>query len=147
MKGDRVPDKDHIARYCGGAKIDEDGNVTGPCFELRSEEEYLSVNWLELLHSTNRTTQLEALRDVFTSKGMRLGATAKFAVHQVGKIREHIRSETTDVRELRVLHEPIDEGDIKDLSHCGVYDMRPDADLIADLVAQIINETYPAKRT
>ena len=69
MKGDRVPDKDHIARQCGGANVHEDGTIDGAAFRLRERpdgwEEYLSVNWLEHLGPADRLRQLEILRQVF----------------------------------------------------------------------------------
>ncbi len=62
MKGDPLPDEDHIARLCGGARLDEDGKVIGACFMPRSNEAYLSVNWLEWLAPTGRMAQLTGVR-------------------------------------------------------------------------------------
>jgi len=47
MKGDRLPPEDHIARYCGGSHISEDGYIAPTAFHLRPGEEYVSVlgNW------------------------------------------------------------------------------------------------------
>ncbi len=142
MKGDQVPDPDHVARYCGGASIHEDGRVDGGVFRLRKLEPYLSVNWLEYLEPSDRSKQLDAVRTAFQQKPrFKVGSTARFAVHNVGALRTYVRDESPDRRELSVLHEP----DLDDASHCGVYGLTMDDDLIADLIADIVQATYPAK--
>ncbi len=73
---------------------------------------------------------------------MTLGASGKLAVLAVGELRDHIRRESPDARRLRVLHEPEDP---IDPSHSGIFDLQPDADLIADLIAEMVRETYPAR--
>jgi len=141
MKGDAISDGDHIARLCGGARLDEDGHVTGACFLLRAKEEYLSVNWLELLARNDRAAQLAGVRQALSGKGMMLGSSARLAVLSVGEMRDHIRHESRDARALRVRHEP----EPNDPSHTGIFDLEPDADLIADLIAETVRETYPAR--
>jgi hypothetical protein len=140
MKGDPVPSQDHIARLCGGAKLDDDRNVTGACFLPRLNEEYLSVNWLEPLHPEDRTVQLTSLRQVLAGK-VTLGAKAKLAVLNVGEVRNHVLRESPDRRKLRVLHEP----EANDAFHCGIYDIEPDPYLIADLIVEVVREVYPAR--
>jgi hypothetical protein len=89
MKGDRIPDQDHVARHCGGATIHEGGTVNGTAFRLwRGKEDYLSVNWLEFLDSSDRNSQLAALREAFRAKNFKLGKNARFAVLNVGQLRE-----------------------------------------------------------
>jgi hypothetical protein len=51
-KGKNLPDEDHVVRYVpwGRLRRDEDENVLGflpQAFQLRQEEDYLSVNWLQ----------------------------------------------------------------------------------------------------
>ena len=58
MQRDRVPDTDHISRYCGGAQILPDGRISGTAFRLRELEEYLSVNWLEYLGLGDRDSEI-----------------------------------------------------------------------------------------
>jgi hypothetical protein len=147
MKDDPVPDADHIARYCSFTTLREDGTATKNAFCLRRRgetlETYLSVNWLELLCNGSREAQIEALRAAFAGKDrFKVGATARFAVHQVGELRAHVREQSADSRQLTVLHEP--ERD--DPSHSAVYGLQPDEELvIAALIAEIVQETYPAK--
>jgi hypothetical protein len=146
MKGEAVPDADHIARQCGGASVSEDGTtIDGSAFRLKEKagvwEEYLSVNWLEHLDRDDRQRQLELLRGVFIAKGRKLGAKSKFAVHQVGPLRDHIRSNAPDRRALDVVHEPFDD----DESHSGVYGLEAEDDFISDLIAECVQEIHPGR--
>ena len=145
MRGDQVPDNDHIARYCGGANVHEDGSIDGSAFRLRERpdgwEEYLSVNWLEYLEAADRRRQIEKLRQVFRNKPFKLGAKAKFAIHEVEDLCEYIRNKSPDRRNLRVLHDPFPD----DCSHCGVFGLKSGDDLIADLIAEVVREIYPAR--
>lgn len=140
MKGDPVPDPDHVARYCGGVHINEDGSVNGAAFRLRPGEQSLSINWLEFLNLLTRDDEAREIRWVLSTK-LRLGATAKIAVLNVGQLRGYVASESPDKRNLRILHEPEPDNP----SHSGIFNLSPDDDLIADLVADIIQETYPVK--
>lgn len=52
MRGERIPDSDHIARHVPWSKLrkDEDDNVLGvlgEAFRRREGEGALSVNWVE----------------------------------------------------------------------------------------------------
>lgn len=141
MKFGPLPDQDHISRLCSKDKCTEDGQVTGAAFLLRSEETFLSVNWLEYLCSNVRDTQIQEVRKVFASKMRRVGTQAKIAVLNVGKIREYIRTESPDNRNLSVLHEPLED----DPSHSGIYNLHNDDSLIADLIAEVVQETYSAR--
>jgi hypothetical protein len=145
MNDDLLPDADHVARYCGGATLDEEGRVTGNAFRLRTRggvpETYLSVNWLELLSGANRVAQIEALRAAFAGKAFKVGSTAKFAVHQVGELCEYVRSQSPDRRQLHVLHAP--EPD--DESHAALHGLQLDDELIAELIAEVVQESFPAK--
>ena len=45
MRGDQVPDADHVARYCSPRQV-ENGSPRWGAFQPRVGEDYLSVNWL-----------------------------------------------------------------------------------------------------
>ena len=145
MKGDAVPDPEHVARYCGGASVHEDGSVDGSAFRLRDHrgETFLSVNWLELLDPSDRYRQLTALRQTYQAKNFNLRPAARFAVLQVGEVRTHVRDGSRDSRELQVLHQP--EPD--DSSHCGIFGLRAEDDVIADLIAETVHEIHPARNS
>ena len=60
MKGDKIPDSDHISRFCRPMQV-EDGQIQSPAFMLRPKDENLSVNWLEFLNIVNRENLGRAL--------------------------------------------------------------------------------------
>jgi hypothetical protein len=104
-------------------------------------ETYLSVNWLELLSGANRVAQIDALRAAFAGKGFKVGSTARFAVHQIGELCEYVRSQSPDRRQLNVLHDP--EPD--DESHAALHGLQLDDELIAEFIARVVQESFPAK--
>jgi len=106
VQRDRVPDTDHISRYCGGAQILPDGRISGTAFRLRELEQYLSVNWLEYLGLGDRDSEIAEVRRVLVAKGRNLGTTARLAVLNAGVLREHVASASADHRVLDILHEP-----------------------------------------
>lgn len=138
MKGDPLPDQDHYCRYCPATKCTENGQVTGSAFQLRPADDFLSVNWLEFFRLYDR---LEEIREVRKVLRLAPGANAKIAVLNVGETITYIRIRSPDSRELSVLHVP--EKD--DPSHSGIYGLRYDDHLIADLIAEMIQEIYPAR--
>lgn len=139
MKGDKIPDGDHIGRYCA-PKTAPDGQIQATAFMLRPEEESLSVNWLEILNCSNRENKIAELRNIY-SKKLNVGLRARIAVLNVGEVREKVLAESQDSRNLEVLHDPSED----DPSHSGVYNLRPDGELIAELILQAVCETYPAR--
>ena len=78
MKGEQIPDPDHIARFCRPLQV-ADGQIQATAFMLRSNEEYLSVNWLEYLNCSNRDHEINEIRNVHSAK-LNIGARAKIAV-------------------------------------------------------------------
>lgn len=147
MKGDPVPDVHHIARYCGGATLNEDGTPNGAAFRLRlrsgKPEQFLSVNWLEHLALGSREAELIELRKVLNGKGLQLGATARIAILNVGELRQHVAANSPDGRALQVLHEP----EQADPSHSGIHGLSLDDDLIAESIGggrlRALSRSYP----
>ena len=146
MTGDIVPTEDHISRYCSPLRCTEEGQVTGAAFQLREIDEYLSVNWLEYLQQAIWQEKIQEVRRVLNSK-LRLTANAKIAVLNVGDIIDHVRTKSPDHRNLSVLHEPIEDDPSQedDLSHSGIYGFKYEDPMIGDLIAEVVQETYPAK--
>lgn len=148
LKDDPIPDADHVARYCGGATLD-DGQVSGASFKLRpmkdgNKEEYLSVNWLELLGKESRREEIGEVQRVLTTK-MTPGSTAKLAVLRVGDVKDYVSQSASDRRILRILHRPDEPPGKPDPSHSGIFGTDADEDLIAELIAERVLETYAAK--
>jgi hypothetical protein len=140
MKGQAIPDSDHVGRYCKASTV-ENGEISAAAFMMRETEEYLSVNWLEVLKSPSRASQIRDLQKLYTKK-LKVGATARIAILNVGTLRTKVERESPDSRLLRVLHEP-EEPD--DPSHAGIYEIPHDDEIIAELIAQVVLEKYPAR--
>ncbi len=141
MKGQTVPDSDHVGRYCKGSTV-ESGEISAAAFMVREGEEYLSVNWLEELKRSGRASQISDLQKLYAMKFNRVGASARIAILNVGIVRTKVAHESPDSRLLRVVHEP-EEPD--DLSHSGIYEIFHDDEIIAELIAQAVIERYPAR--
>ncbi len=72
-----------------------------------------------------------------------VGAKAKIAILNVGNVRHKVRAESPDNRELKVLHNP---GTLEGYqSHSGIYNLKQDDELIAELITQVVNESRPAR--
>lgn len=145
MKGDQIPDPDHIARLCHNKHV-SDGQIQATAFMLRPDEPYLSVNWLEFLNCSNRDSEINEIRNVYSLKFNRIGAKAKIAVLNVGEVREKILTESPDRRKIEILHDPdpIEDGP-PDPSHSGIYNLKQDDELIAEMILEIVHEAYPAR--
>ncbi|VVM08198.1 hypothetical protein [Methylacidimicrobium tartarophylax] len=140
MEDDSIPDRDHVARYCRGGSIRIDGKVSGVAFQLRPGEEYLSVDWLEFLNQESRESQIARLRPILERR-LKVGAKAQIAVLNVGEAKRAVRSECPDGREVDFRHKPLKDAP----SHSGIFGCAHGEDLISDLLARIISQTFPAK--
>ena len=137
MKGKSLPDPDHIARYCKPKTLREDGRPSRTSFMLKPGEPYLSVNWLEYFGDIERNEQLDCIRRHIS---LSLASTAKFAVLNVGETRNQVQT-NSGASHVSILHEPTP----KDPSHSGIHGYRHEDDLIADLIAEVVLEIYPAR--
>lgn len=140
MKGDQILDPDHIARFCRPLQV-EDGQIQATAFMLKSNEPSLSVNWLEFLNCSNRNSEINGIRNVYAAK-LSVGARAKIAVLNVGEVIEKVLTESPDKRNIEVLHDPIEDDDP---SHSGIYNLKQDDELIAELILETVHETYLAR--
>jgi len=140
MKGQPVPEADHVARYCRASSV-ENGEISAAAFMLRQGEEYLSVNWLEELKRPSRTTQIRSLQEVYARK-LRVRTGARIAVLNVGALRSNVERKSPDRRLLPVLHEPIIPDDP---SHAGIYEVPYDDETIAELIVEVVQEKHSAR--
>jgi hypothetical protein len=120
MKGQAVPDSDHVARYCKASSV-LDGEIQATAFMIREREEYLSVNWLEELKCPDRASEVRELQDLYLRKFNRVAAKSRIAILNVGLVRAKVSSESPDRRLLPVLHEPMTTP--ADPSHAGIYNI------------------------
>lgn len=143
MKGDKIPDQHHIARFCRPTQV-PDGQIQATAFMLRKDEESLSVNWLEFLNCSSRESEIAELRKIYSAK-FNIGARAKIAVLNVGEVREKVLTESPDRRNLKVLHDPQCK-EVYDPSHSGIYNLKQDDELVTELILETVREAYPARK-
>jgi len=139
MKGQVIPDSDHVARYCNPATV-ENGEILATAFMVRSSDEHLSVNWLEELKRLDRASQIRDLQELYARK-LRVRAAARIAILNVGAVRAKVEQETPNRRLLRVLHDP----EANDPSHSGIYDIPYDDEIVAELIALVVLEKHSAR--
>ena len=140
MKGETIPDQNHIARFCRPTQAPE-GQIQATAFMLRANEEGLSVNWLEFLNCSNRESEIVKMRTIY-AENFTVGARAKIAILNVGEVRKKVLTESPDSRNLEVLHDPL----INDLSHSEIYNLKQDDELIAELILETVCESYSARK-
>jgi hypothetical protein len=134
MRGDRIPEHDHISRYCKPRTVC-DGQIQASAFIIRQGEESLSVNWLECLGCGDRESEIRQMREIYGSKFSGIGHKARIAILNVGEICKKVLTEhPDDSRNINVLHDPREN----DPSHSGIYNLRPDDILIAELILSTI---------
>jgi len=140
MRGQRLPDRDHIARLCP-PKTAPNGIITGAAFLLKPNEDGLSVNWLEFLNCSCRDNEIKEIRGIYTRKFNRVPKAARIAVLNVGTMCNTVFEQSPDNRRVVVYHKP-DLPD--DPSHSEVFNLRDDNELIAELILRTVLEDYPA---
>ena len=140
LNNNLIPDNNHIARFCF-KKYVSNGQVQGSAFFLRENEEYLSVNWLEYFQCNRRNEEISKIRYVYSQKFTRPrpGSKDRIAVLNVGKTRKHVQSESDDHRNLEFIH--LNKADP---SYSGIYNLRPDNEMIAELIRETIIESHSA---
>lgn len=137
MKGDPLPEKDHISRYCA-PKTAPDGQPTGASFMPREVDEFLSVNWLEHFGGTDQEAQIAQIREHIELSLAKFGL---FAVLNVGRVINQIQKVAE--KKLAILHDPT-EGDP---SHSGIYGYRHEDLLVAELIAEMVMDIFPSRQT
>jgi len=138
MKGDVIPDKDDIARYCKASYIQQDGCVSGDAFKLRPNEEFLSVSWLNYWCKDSFEENIAATRNAL-QRNLSISRRAKLAVANVGRMREDVQQASSG-DSVRVLHDP----DSTDPSHSGIYGTDSIENLEEAIVAEIFAGGIPS---
>jgi len=146
MKDDLIPGDHHITRYCKPLQIIDDETVDGTAYRLRSGEEYLSVNWKEHVESISNNDPIKEIIKALNSK-FKMNINGGLALANVGEITSKVLNESDDERVLNVTHQPEDEATHghDDPSHSGIFNLKEEDDLIADLIALTVTEIYKIK--
>jgi len=98
----------------------------------------VSVEWLEALNQLTRSDEIQAVVSLLSAK-LNLGASARIAVTNVGQVCRYVADAAG--LSIRFLHEP----EPADPAHSGIYDTRQDEMLIAELIAEMVIETFPVR--
>lgn len=153
MKGDVIPDGDHILRYVSAKHIDreDDGNVVilGSGFIARPRDDnYVSYNWLEFF----RCGLEESVQRVRDAARIEYKKSARLVRLNVGEVISSIKEGVDYKRAVTVLHDPRDpeQGyDLPDESHClmGLIPSSddPEGELIGDVISDCVIDIFPAK--
>ena len=148
MKGDPVPNPDHVLRCVGGNHIDN-GEIDGSGLLCRRNEPCPSVNWLEWFPGDLQNRVAEVRR----RRRLKYGATARLARLNVGRTKMYILENDPNSLQINVIQDPLEEdserGFMEDPSHSlmvGVPTVdTPEGELIGDLLAQCVIDSFPAK--
>ena len=135
MKGDQLPDDDHIVRYVKPSFILNE-TVTGDAFELRNNQTGLSVNWLEIIKAVDSHSRLNEIRRISRLTLRRNGRFARLNVGDtIHRVLEH-------AIEIGIVETPLDatEDFEADYSHAEIQGLpitgSHESELIGDLIAK-----------
>ena len=134
MKGDQLPDDDHIVRYVKPSFMLNE-KVTGDVFELRNNETGLSVNWLESIDDVDDYSRLNQIRHL---SRLTLKRNGRFAQLNVG---DTIRRVLEHSLEIGIVEAPLDATKFfeADCSHAEILGLPQtgshESELIGDLIA------------
>ena len=139
MTGIELPDDTFVVRYAKPSLINDD-RISGAVFVLRSEDEGLSVNWLDFFEKCNKEQQLDKVRE---SSQMSMNKNGRLAELNVGITKKHLAGE---LESIYFKHKPCDD----DPSHSEVFGLpsgdTPEAELIGDMIAQTVTAVYPTAK-
>lgn len=144
MTGDDLTDDSQVVRYARPTLVREDGSVGGEAFQLRTEESSLSVNWLECFKEFSKSQQLDEVR---RRSRLQMRGNGRLAELQVGHTKQYVHAE---LNSLRFVHQPLaaEEECEADPSHSELVGLpkgdSPEAELVGDLIAECVEDVYPA---
>ena len=139
MTGDIVPDADHVSGYCKPSAVDRQGRPMAAAFLPRSDEEFLSVNWLEYNSLPDLEAAVGHVRAQFGGRGYGLRRNGRFAVLNVGRATAVVSHRLQ--RPLWIDHQPLGDDD----SHAGIHGYSSgDLAVAAELALTIQETVYPA---
>ena len=105
--GADIPDSDHVVRYCSPKHVDK-GRIAESAFELRSNDKYFSVNWLECFEQFNDNERLKAIEN---SLDITVKSDGKFAQIHVGNAKQKNK-------DIQIKYKPTLP---KNISHAGIH--------------------------
>lgn len=153
MKGDILPDSDHVLRYVRRSFVDPGAatGVQGAAFISRPiDENQASYNWMEFYEGEDEQRVQEIVsRSRLTRKPRDL-----FVKLNVGNVLAEVKSAFADeenLPDLSFVHDPLDADEkfqLDDQSHSLMINMpatgEPLAQAIGDVIAECIIDSFPA---
>jgi hypothetical protein len=149
MKGDRLPDPDHVLRYVSPSHLDH-GEVAGSAFYSRPRDENMtSFNWMECC-AAKIEDQVSEIRG---RQRLTLKKTGSFAMLNVGAVLSALKEAFPDDCKSEFIHDPLEAEDpfVEDDSHALMTHMPympPDGDplveAMGDVIADCVMELFPA---
>lgn len=144
MDNQVIPDTDHTVRHCWKRTwLDEDGDITSAAFKPRDAEEYISVSWIEYYVHPDFDENLNEVRTELASRRI-VKPTHKLALLKVGRTSSYVHDGMDDGRQIIFRHKP---GTVDDNSHSGIFEIYPDAEIIAELITESVLALLPAVET
>ena len=109
-----IPIGDHICRYCKPSSI-VDGKIMAGAFQIRKNENHLSVNWIEYLGVLDLASAADMISELLRDKNYRVKLGGRMAIIGVGTA----MSATFDAvnKRIRIRHVPRPG----DESHAGIF--------------------------
>jgi hypothetical protein len=103
-----LPDEDHVMRYVPWTRLrkDEDDNVLGflpQAFELKLDEDALSVNWIEFYDGDWQTKIRDSVKAIRRSFDREIGKKSAFGIAKIRRVKEICLEAGVRVR---IVHEP-----------------------------------------
>ena len=127
---------ENVARHRRPRDIDENGILSSNAFLLRNAESYVSVNWLEYFHPSDRAIQLTAVRRSLIEKGRTVKSNDLLIVLNVGVATERCKAKLGLDLGFITLGEPDDP------SHTGIYGIRGN---IVNAASELAASVSPAE--
>lgn len=102
-----IPDSNHVLRYCRPSYVKME-KIKAGAFDLRANEESISVNWMEFFKDAASTdAQVAKIRKIMDDK-FTLASKGRFARLNVGEVKMRIRG--AQVRHLPAKNDPSHAG-------------------------------------
>lgn len=143
MTGGILADDGHVVRYVKPRLVEDDGQVNGAAFLLRSGESGLSISihWLEAFGAIGRPDQLAEVR---SRSRLQMSRNGRLAELPVGDTRRRVRAEAGP--EILFVRDPLRETDRfpEDPSHSLITGLPAEDSLEADRIAELIAECVTA---
>ena len=108
---DEISDTDYIVRYCRPRTV-ENNRVKSTAFEIRSNEDHISVNWMPKEIDTD--VGLERIKSALAQKNFEVRAGGRFVIFNVGVIRSYVY-ELRGIK-ISICHKP----SLEDPTHAGI---------------------------